>query len=155
VNHSQLAGELFYKGYNCSQAVVAAFSDIIGIDEKAMLKIASSFGGGMGRMREVCGAVSGALIVLGLLYGYSDTDYEKKKEHYALVRRFASEFKEETGSIICREMLSGIVSDTTEDPEKRTEEYYKKRPCRNIIELSAKIVDKIILEKGLPDENKI
>lgn len=152
MNRSELAGELFYKGYNCSQAVVAAFEDVTGLDGETALKIASSFGGGMGRMREVCGAVSGALMVLGMLYGYSEPDQQQKSEHYALVRRFADEFKDRTGSIICREMLelAGVEKDKSFEPEIRTEKYYKKRPCRRIIELSAEIVDKIIEEKGVP-----
>lgn len=154
-DHAIRAGELFHKGYNCAQAVFVAFSDVTGIDEKTALKLSSSFGGGMGRMREVCGAVSGAFMVLGVLYGYCDLDDENKKEHYAMIREAADRFREKNGSIICRELLAGVVKDTSNDPEKRTEEYYKKRPCREYVEIAAEIVDHYILEKGLPDEDKI
>lgn len=148
--HAIKAGELFKEGYNCAQAVFVAFSDVTGIDEKTALKLSSSFGGGMGRMREVCGAVSGAFMVLGVLYGTSDFDDSKKKEHYALIREAADKFREKNGSIICRELLEGIVKDTSKDPEKRTEEYYHKRPCREYVEIAAEIVDNYIAEKGLP-----
>ncbi len=153
--HAIKAGELFHDGYNCAQAVFAAFSDVTGIDEKTALKLSSSFGGGMGRMREVCGAVSGAFMVLGVLYGYCDLNDENKKEHYAIIREAADSFREKNGSIICKELLAGVVKDTSTDPEKRTEEYYKKRPCREYVEIAAEIVDGYISEKGLPDEDKI
>jgi C_GCAxxG_C_C family probable redox protein len=153
--HAKKAGELFHEGYNCSQAVFAAFSDVTGIDEKTALKVSSSFGGGMGRMREVCGAVSGAFMVLGALYGNCDFDDSKKKEHYALIRDAADKFRKENGSIICRELLEGVVKDTSNDPEKRTEEYYRKRPCREYVEIAAEIVDGYIAERGIPHEDKI
>ena len=146
MSHAQRAVELFEKGYNCAQAVFTAFCDVMGLEEEAALRLSSSFGGGMGRMREVCGAVSGAFMVLGMLYGYSDLDPESKKAHYALIRGAAEKFKEQTGSIICRELLSGAGVDSSAggEPEKRTEAYYKKRPCRELVEIAAQIVDDII-----------
>lgn len=102
----ELARQAFKEGYNCSQAMVAAFSDLMEMDKKTALRLASSFGGGMGRMREVCGAVTGMFMVVGILYGYDDAkDYEGKKDTYALVQELANQFKSETGSIICRELL--------------------------------------------------
>ena len=102
----ELARQAFKEGYNCSQAMVAAFSDLMEMDKKTALRLASSFGGGMGRMREVCGAVTGMFMVVGILYGYDDAkDYEGKKDTYALVQELANQFKAETGSIICRELL--------------------------------------------------
>ena len=156
-NHAVKAGELFASGYNCSQAVFGTFSDITGVDENTAFMISSSFGGGMGRMREVCGAVTGAFMVLGTLYGYSQNDDKVKSELYSMVRDFSERFKAENGSIVCRELLSqaGIPKDTSGEPEKRTPEYYKKRPCRELVEMAAEILDKMISEKGNPNENKI
>ena len=157
MDHAKIAGELFANGYNCSQAVFGAFSDVTGIDAKTAFMRSSSFGGGMGRMREVCGAVTGAFMVLGTLYGYSEHEDKKKSEIYELVRDFSDRFRAENGSIICRELLSqaGIPKDTSNEPEKRTPEYYKKRPCRELVEMAAGILDKMISEKGNQDENKI
>ncbi len=150
MNHAQIAGELFAEGYNCAQAVFAAFCDVTGIEKNTALKLSSSFGGGMGRMREVCGAVSGAFMVLGALYGYSELDAECKKVHYELIRKAAGIFKENNGSIICRELLAdnGVHAEVGGTPETRTEAYYKKRPCRELVEMAAEIVDDIIKEKG-------
>ena len=144
-DYAKTAEELFKNGCNCSQAVLLAFSDVTGLDEETSLKLASSFGGGMGRMREVCGAVSGALMVLGIKNGYSDlSDADAKKEHYELVREFARRFKEENGSIICRELLEGVKVKEGTDPEKRTDEYYKKRPCSELCYTAAKITKELL-----------
>ena len=113
MDHGKLAKEYFMKGYNCSQAVLLAFSDRTGLDEKTAAKIASSFGGGMGRMREVCGAFSGMLLVFGFLHGYvatSETAKEDKKIQYERVQELAKRFREEFGSIICRELLTGSAN---------------------------------------------
>lgn len=124
----------FMKGYNCSQAVMLAFADLLPIDESTLLKMASSFGGGMGRLREVCGSVSGIFMVAGLLYGYDGPETgEVKAEHYARIQVLAKRFEEKHGTIICREMLGLTVRHDTPVPEARTKEYYKKRPCAEII----------------------
>ena len=144
MEHSMYAAELFVKGYNCAQAVAVAFSDVTGLDEKLSAKMASSFGGGMGRMREVCGAVSGMLMVAGLLYGY-DTPVEGGPiAHYSLVQELAGKFREEAGSIVCRELLKNPPSDPK--PTPRTEEFYKVRPCARFVVLAAKILDDYISE---------
>lgn len=143
---ARLAGELFAKGYNCSQAVVAAWADDVGLDVDTAMKIASGFGGGMGRLREVCGSVSGAFMILGCKYGYTDgTDQSAKAEMYKLIQSFAARFKESngSGSIVCREML-GLTGISSPQPAQRTAEYYKKRPCRQIIELSAGLLGEFI-----------
>ena len=145
MDHGKTAEELFRKGYNCSQSVLMAFGDITGFDDDTAARLASSFGGGIGRMREVCGAVSGAAMVLGLVKGYSDPDdLEAKKAHYALVRTFADRFKERNGSVICRELLSGVQTSTGGDPEARTTEYYKKRPCPELVRQAAEILDELL-----------
>ncbi len=144
-DYAKTAEELFKNGCNCSQAVLLAFSDVTGLENETALKLASSFGGGMGRMREVCGAVSGALMVLGIAKGYSDlSDGEAKKEHYALIQEFARRFKEENGSIICRELLAGVKTENGVSPEKRTDEYYKKRPCGELCFAAAKITEELL-----------
>ncbi len=138
----------FLEGYNCSQAVVLAFSDITGLDDNTMLKLASSFGGGMARMREVCGAVSGMFIVAGILYGYSaPNDMKAKSEHYAFIRSLADEFKAVNGTIICRELLAGVETTKGGEPEERTPEYYKKRPCPEYIAECIGILERVIENK--------
>jgi len=139
---SKIAREYFDKGYNCCQAVVLAFSDITGFDEKTAATVASGFGGGMGRMREVCGAVSGMTIVAGFIAPATDTsDKNAKSANYALVQKFASEFRDLNGSIICRELLGlSPMASLSPVPSDRTPEYYKKRPCEEIVGLAAAIV---------------
>ncbi len=108
MQHGETAEQLFRNGYNCAQAVLMAFADVTGLEPDTAARLASSFGGGLGRMREVCGAVSGASMVLGLVKGYADpTDADAKKAHYHLVQEFARRFREKNGSIICRDLLSG------------------------------------------------
>ncbi|MBQ8281532.1 MAG: C_GCAxxG_C_C family protein [Lachnospiraceae bacterium] len=143
------AMELFNKGYNCSQAVFLAFSDLYDIDEKTALMLSSSFGGGMGRLREVCGAVSGMFMVVGVLYGYDDPkDFEGKKTHYARIQKLAKRFEEINGSIICRVLLGLDHGKDSPTPEKRTEEYYKKRPCGQLVGIAAGIVAEYIEKEG-------
>ena len=140
MDHGQRAAELFLGGYNCAQSVVVAFCDVTGLEPDFAAKLASSFGGGMGRMREVCGAVSGMLMVVGLLYGYDTPgDDAAKKEQYALVQQLAGQFRERVGSIVCREILKNPSTDPT--PSPRTEEYYKKRPCARMVATAAEILD--------------
>lgn len=140
------AREYFMEGYNCSQCLVKAFSDLFDVDESLLLSMASSFGGGMGRMREVCGAVSGMFLVAGALYGYDDPkDYEGKKNHYERIQTLAASFKEEHGSIICRDLLGRKTGkDDSFVPSKRTGEYYKKRPCPDMVESAARILEEYI-----------
>ncbi len=152
--HSTLAKDLFEKGYNCSQSVVLAFCDETGLDSETALKISSSFGGGMGRLREVCGAVTGMFIVAGMLDGYSDPlDRTAKVEHYKLIQSIAMKFEDENKSIICRELLGLSVDKESHIPEERNEGYYKKRPCAELVEYGAKILDEYIQNKKM-DENK-
>ena len=143
MEHAERAAELFLNGYNCAQAVAVAFCDVTGMEEKLMARLSSSFGGGMGRMREVCGAVSGMLMVAGILYGYDAMDDEEsKKAHYALVQALAGKFREQVGSIVCREILKNPPSDPA--PTPRTAEFYKLRPCARMVYLAAQILDEYI-----------
>lgn len=144
---SEQAKAYFKEGYNCSQSVALAFCDEIGIDKTKLLRIVSSFGGGMGRMREVCGAVSGMFFVAGALYGYDQPkDPEAKKVHYARIQELAARFKAETGTIICRELLGLEGKDNSPVPSERTPEYYKKRPCGEMIALAAGIMETYLQE---------
>ena len=143
MNHVERAVELFVEGYNCAQAVAAAFGDLTGLDEKTAAKMASCFGGGMGRMREVCGAVSGMLLVAGILYGYDDPKATKeKRELYTQVQAMAGQFREELGSIVCRDLLKNPPSDP--NPTPRTEQFYKDRPCARMVATAARIMDEFI-----------
>ena len=142
------AAQLFMEGYNCAQAVIMAFSDLIGIDEKTCARLSSSFGGGMGRMREVCGAVSGMLMVAGILYGYDGPEEgDIKKQHYSRVQELAETFRAEAGSIICRDILKNPPSDP--NPSPRTEEYYKQRPCVRMVTLAVRSMENYISEHPL------
>lgn len=143
--HSCIAKKLFEEGYNCSQSVLAAFCDETGLDTETALRISSSFGGGMGRMREVCGAVSGMFMAAGLKYGYTDaSDKQAKAEHYRLIRSLGAQFQAENGSIICRQLLGLSEKEESPVPQERTEDYYKKRPCAEFVECAARILDEYI-----------
>lgn len=145
--HSDLAAELFTKGYNCAQAVFGAFAEDLGIDFNTAVKISSSFGGGMGRMREVCGALTGCFMAAGLKYGYTDIrNQNAKAEHYKLIQQIAENFKKANGSIICRELL-GISDNNSPIPSERTAEYYRKRPCIELVRCATEELDKIISNK--------
>lgn len=148
MNESQRAVELFKEGFNCSQSVFVAFAHRFDIDEDTAKKISAGLGGGIGRLREVCGAVSGAAMVIGSLASATEgADAENKQKNYELVREFAKRFTEENGSIICRELL-GLDEQTKETakPESRTAEYYKKRPCVELVECAAQILEEMINE---------
>ena len=137
----QKAGELFKAGYNCCQAVAMTFADVLGLSEDEVARLASGFGGGMGRMREVCGTVSAMTMVAGAMIPATDAnDKEAKTANYALVQEMADEFKKLNGSIICRELLGLSKPEGTPVPSDRTPEYYKKRPCGELCSIAAGIV---------------
>jgi C_GCAxxG_C_C family probable redox protein len=143
MNRGEYAAELFLKGYNCAQAVSIAFCDLTGLDEKTAAKAISGFGGGFGRLREVCGAVSGMTSVISILYGYDGTeDDQTKMATYKLVQELAGQFRERCGSIICREILKNPPSDPV--PSPRTEEYYATRPCVRMVYTAAEILEAYI-----------
>lgn len=145
--YAQKAVQLFKEGYNCSQSVFLAFEDKMNIERSTALKLSSSLGGGMGRLREVCGAVSGMFLVAGVLYGYDDPkNYDHKKEHYARVQHLAKNFESENHSIVCRELLGLSPGKDAPTPERRTDEYYKKRPCAELVGIAAAIMEAYINE---------
>lgn len=141
------AEALFCGGLNCAQAVFAVLSEDMGMDREMALAVSSSFGGGMGRLREVCGAVSGMFMAAGLRYGgYDPADREQKRRHYAVIQELARRFEAENGSIICRELLGLSEKRQPPTPEARTPEYFKKRPCAELVRLAVEIFDTFTAE---------
>lgn len=146
-DHGQKAKLLFRQGYSCSQAVLGAFAEELGIDFEMAMKLSSSFGGGMGSLREVCGAVTGMFMVAGIKYGYDRPhDRPGKVSHYKRIQKLAGKFREENHSIICRELLGIKPEGENLVPRERTDEYYKKRPCADLVENAARIMEEYIRE---------
>ena len=141
---SEKAREYFLQGYNCAQAVALAFCEETGVDEKTLLRATIALGGGLGRLRETCGAVSGGAVVLGLIF-----PEKSKSEIYALVQKLALRFKEENGSYRCGELLSGagVAVSASPNAEPRTAAYYKKRPCAELVACSAAILEEIVAKE--------
>lgn len=143
-NHSDKAEQLFRSGYNCAQSVFGAFSDATGIDFEYAVKMSAPFGGGFGRLREVCGAACGMTLAGGCLFGYSSpSDYTEKKENYELERKMMNAFADRMGSYVCRDILGELARENSKDnsPSIRTEEFYTKRPCLKCIRTAAEILD--------------
>ena len=143
--HEEKALAYFREGFNCSQAVMLAFCDVMEMNEQTALKISSSFGGGIGRMREVCGAVSGMFMVAGMLYGYTDADdRDGKYNHDKRIQQLAGKFRELIGSYICRELLKDVSYTTDHISTERTPEFYKLRPCERMVCDAARLMDEYI-----------
>ena len=151
-NKSEKAKELFKSGYNCSQAVLGVFCEELGLDFDTAMKISSSFGGGMGRMREVCGTVSGMFMAAGMAFSSSSNSPADKGTHYERIQELAKRFKDMNGSIICRELLQGVESSTSPTPSERTETYYKKRPCIDLVGDAVEILEQYIKEETKTSE---
>ncbi len=149
MSRGERAGENFLNGYNCAQAVLLAFDDLTGVPRETLLKVAQSFGGGMGRLRLTCGTVTGMMMALGLIAGTADTDREAKNRQYAAVQELARRFRARNGSLICMELLTGkgIQADTLPAAEARTAEYYKKRPCPELCRIAAEILEEYLAER--------
>lgn len=146
MTHAEKAKELFIEGYSCSQAVFGAYCEELGIDKDTAMKLSAPFGGGVGRLREMCGACSGMLMAFGVMYGYETPDNSKiKADHYKDTRELCEHFKERQGSYICREIL-GRRAEIGGDPSARTEEFYKTRPCVSCVIDAAEILDAYIAE---------
>ncbi len=145
-----LARENFLAGYNCAQSVLRAFAQPIGLTQEQALLLSSSFGAGMGRLREVCGALSSLLMIEGLLQGYtSPTQIEEKAAHYARVQALAARFRQEMGSLYCRDLLDH--PSTSPMPEARTPAYYASRPCLRAVECAARLAQEILLENNFQE----
>ena len=150
MTRKEKAIQSFLDGYNCCQCMMLAFEDLLTIALDTALKIASPFGGGMGRLREVCGSVSGMFMVLGYIYGYNEpNDYTGKKDLYAHIQELARRYEEANGSIICRELLGLNVQHDTSVPSERTPEYYASRPCAIKIGSAAEILEAYLCEQNI------
>lgn len=149
MKNSQIAANNFKNGYNCAQAVFLTYAKYFGIEKNIALKISSSFGGGMGRLREVCGAVSAMFMIAGLAKGYIENNNDTiKANHYKRIQTLAQKFKDKYGTIICRELLDESISeDSSYIPSKRTEQYYKTRPCEKFVKEVCDILDDFLKEE--------
>ena len=151
MSRGEKAKEYFLQGYACSQAVALAFSDVMGVDEETISKIMLPFGGGLGRLRLTCGAVSGMAAVIGAVFAKNENTPENKKQTYAIVQELCGKFQAETGSLICAELLSGmrVPVQVGGEAEARTQEYYRKRSCGDMVALAAQILEEYMVEKGI------
>ena len=146
----ELAYQYFMQGFNCSQSVAAAFSKELGLPEESVLRMTAGFGAGMGRLREVCGAFSGAVFVLSCLYGSADPS--QKSQLYARVQELADQYRSQNGgdSIVCRELLGLRRAEGSPQASDRTEEYYRKRPCPQLVRLSADLLSDYLATHPIP-----
>lgn len=145
---AERARQLFHEGYNCAQSVVLAYSDLFGLDNSLAASISAPLGGGMGRLREVCGAVSGMFMIAGLYYKNDKPgDLAKRKVVYTAVQNLAARSKALNGSIICRELLGLDHKSDEPTPEPRTEAYYKRRPCANYVASAARLIGEKLNEE--------
>ena len=151
MTRAEQAAELFAGGYNCAQAVALAFCDLTGFSKEQTAKMLAAFGGGFGRLREVCGAVSGMTFVYGCLYGYEAPNPEAQMKVYETEQALAAQFKEKAGSIVCREILKNPPSNPV--PSPRTEEYYASRPCVRMVYTAANILESYIAQNPPVKEN--
>lgn len=147
MTHGEKAEALFREGYNCAQAVFCAFADDWGLERTVAAKLVSPLGGGVGRLREICGTVSGAMMVIGQLYGYGTPETgAPKAKLYAIEQEFARRFAAVNGSYVCRELLGLGFGASAPTPEARTEGYYRKRPCPALCKCSADLLDELVAE---------
>ena len=154
IERAECAKAHFQQGYNCAQAVALAFADITTLDKHTIATITAPFGGGMGRLREVCGAVSGMSFLVGFIAPSPTADNgEAKKENYALVQHFAEQFRHQNGAIVCRTILGLDRPKDEPTPSERTAEYYKKRPCADLVYDAASIVGEYLANGKLKTES--
>ena len=148
---AEIAREYFKQGYACSQAVAMAFADVANVDKETIAKGMLPFGGGLGRLRLTCGAVSGMAAAYGWILSSAHNDPENKKETYAAVQKLCAKFSQENGSLICADLLSGqnLSVSVGGEAEARTNEYYKKRPCAELVYHAAQILEEYLKEKGI------
>ncbi len=150
MSRAERAKSYFLQGYACSQAVALAFSDVVGVDEGLLSKMTLPFGGGVGRMRLTCGCVSGMATVVGLIFSEEENTSENKRKVYAVVQTLCKRFQEEFGSLLCGELLSGmnLKVEVGGRAEERTQEYYKKRSCADMVAFAAEVLESYLHEQG-------
>ncbi|MBQ8295622.1 MAG: C_GCAxxG_C_C family protein [Clostridia bacterium] len=151
MSRAERAKEYFLQGYACSQAVALAFSDVMGLDEAVICKIMLPFGGGLGRLRLTCGAVSGMAAVIGMVFSDAENTAENKKQTYAIVQTLCGKFQEENKSLICGELLERMKMPvaTGGATETRAETYYKKRSCADMVASAVEILETYLKERGV------
>jgi C_GCAxxG_C_C family probable redox protein len=154
MNRKELAKQYFYDGYACYQAIVLAFSDLLNMDKEQLIKVSLPFGGGIGRLRLTCGAFSGMLIVVSLLFSNYEDVEENKIKTYEIVQELAKRFEEVHTTLSCEKILELAQIDIQigGSPEARTDEYYRKRPCGKIVYQAAEILEKYLIEKNIISE---
>lgn len=153
MDHGKRAREIFEGGGNCAQSIFAAFCDVTGIEYEQALRMSSAFGGGIGRLRETCGAVSGGVMVIGCLYGYSDLPGgAAKAEVYRKTQQYVRAFEQATGSMWCHDLLGLEKWPEEPKPEERTQQYYAVRPCGRIIEAGGRVLDELMEQWGLLEQ---
>ena len=150
MSRAEKAKEYFLQGYACSQAVALAFADVMKLDEATIAKISLPLGGGLGRLRLTCGALSGMALVIGAAFADAENTPENKAHTYSITQELCNQFKAENGSLICAELLAGVnvLVEIGGEAEKRTETYYKKRPCAELVYSAANIVEEYLKENG-------
>lgn len=151
MSRAERAKAYFLEGYACSQAVALAFADVCGMDEKTLKKVMLPFGGGLGRLRMTCGAVSGMAAVIGLLFAEAENSPENKKKVYAIVQELCGKFKAECSSLICAELLAGmkVPVEVGGVAEKRSPQYYQKRACGDMVALAAQILEEYLQKENV------
>lgn len=151
MTRAEIARNLFKEGYACSQAVSMAFSDVVNLKKEVLEKISLPFGGGLGRLRLTCGAVSGMAMIIGLIFTDLSNIKETKINVYEITREVVARFEKQNGSIICKDLLEGsnLKVEVAGKPEERTTEYYQKRPCDEIVYNAANILEEYLIEKGI------
>ena len=157
MTRKELAEKLFFEGYACSQAIVLAFSDLIAMDKEQLKKISLPFGGGIGRLRLTCGAYSGMLMVVSLLFSNFEDLEENKIKTYEIVRELASTFELNLGTLSCKELLEkvDVIVQIGGNPDKRTEEYYKQRPCAKIVYEAGRMLEEYLIKKNVINDTNI
>lgn len=151
MKRSEIAEQFFNSGYACSQAIVSAFSDLVEVDKETLNKIALPFGGGFGRTRNLCGAISGMGIIIGLIFSKKEQSEDNKIEVYNIIQHLVAEFEKQRKTVICKELLenASLNVELSGTPEKRTKEYYHVRPCGKIVYTAASILEDFLVEKGI------
>ena len=151
MSRAERAKAYFLEGYACSQAVMLAFADVCGLDEKTIAKVMLPFGGGMGRLRLTCGAVSGMAGVIGMTCSSDENLPDNKKKVYSIVQDVCAKFKEQCGSLICAELLANmkVPVEIGGNAEERTKAYYQKRSCGDMVALAAQITEEYLKENGI------
>ena len=150
MTRAEKAEKYFYEGYACSQSVALAFVDLTNVSFSDMSKLSLPLGGGVARLRQTCGAITGMALIIGLLFSDSEPSENNKLAIYERVRVLTDRFIAERSTINCKELLekASLEVEVGGVPEARTSEYYKKRPCASIVYLAAKILEEY-LEKEM------